>query len=121
MQKMYKDLQIDNNNGIYRCNTAVRQRKRENRRDNQERTIQKQTTLATRHIASTQKTISSTHKAKKIRKKDEQLRPHQKRGVLNSGAGEGCECFLIRHQSCSVLLVVKSSKSFIGDRGKKQN
>ena len=59
MQNMYKDLQIDNNNGIYRCNTAVRQKKRENRRDNQERTIQKQTTLATRHIASTQKTIST--------------------------------------------------------------
>jgi hypothetical protein len=70
MQKMCKDLQIDNNNGIYRCNTAVRQKKRENRRDNQERTIQKQTALATRHIASTQKTISTTHKAKKMSNSD---------------------------------------------------
>jgi hypothetical protein len=41
--------------------------------------------------------------------------------VLDSGAREGCEIFLIRHQSCSVLLVVKFSKSLIGDRGKKQN
>jgi hypothetical protein len=69
MQKMYKDLQIDNNNGIYRCNTGVRQKKRENRRDNQKWTIQKQTTLATRRIANTQKTISTTHKAKQKRKK----------------------------------------------------
>jgi len=70
MQKMCKDLQIDNTNGIYRCNIAVRQKKRENRRDNQEWTIQKQTTLATRHIANTEKTISTTHKAKKMGNSD---------------------------------------------------
>ena len=73
---MCKDLQIDNNNGIYRCNTAVRQKKRENRRDNQEWTTQKQTTLATKYIANTEKTISTTHQAKKMSNSN----PTKKRG-----------------------------------------
>jgi hypothetical protein len=40
------------------------------RNEKTEGTIQKQTALATRHIASTQKTISTTHKAKKMSNSD---------------------------------------------------